>query len=153
MTVVGIAGIGWFSLSGRLAGFQYTNVPLFHPYPPPGHFVNPYTGDPRYILSSVEAARVRAELLRDGELQLDALARGDPKMLPQIATGNFLVKLIQSVAANDAKGIMEREQNQDHVRWHEGLGNSTTFWSGSVKLLSSYQTPLTGVGKRGQHAR
>ena len=111
VAVVVVAGIGWFSLSGRLAGLQYANIPLVHPFPPPGHFVNPYTGDPRDILSSAEAARVRADLLRDGELQLDALARGDPKMLPQTATGNFLAKLIQSVAANNAKGILEQEQN------------------------------------------
>lgn len=111
VAIVVVAGIGWFSLSGRLAGLQYANVPLVRPYPPPGHFVNPYTGDPRDILSSAEASKVKADLLRDGELQLDALARGDPSILPQTATGNYLAKLNEVMAANNAQAVVYREQH------------------------------------------
>ncbi len=112
VAVVVVAGIGWFSLSGRLAGLQYTNVPPFHPYPPPGHFVNPYTGDPRDILSSAEAAHVKTDLMRDGDLQLGALAEGNAAILPQTATGNYLAKINETVAANNAQGVIYREQHQ-----------------------------------------
>ena len=55
--VVIVAGLGWLSVSGRLAGIQYANVPIVHPYPPPGQFVNPFTGDPRDLVSSAEAGK------------------------------------------------------------------------------------------------
>src|SRR5262249_16926944 len=112
VAIVVVAGIGWFSLSGRLADLQYTNVPLVHPYPPAGYFVNPYTGDPRDLLSSAEAARVKTDLMRDGELQLGALAEGNIAILAQTATGNYLAKLNETVAANNAQGVIYREQHE-----------------------------------------
>ena len=108
--IVVVAGIGWFSLSGRLAGLQYANVPLVRPYPPPGHFVNPYTGDPRDILSSAEASKVKRDFLSDGQIQLDAYARGDPSALPQTATGRALAKTREVLAQNTANGVLERDE-------------------------------------------
>jgi len=111
VALVVVAAIGWVSLSGRLAGLQYTNVPVVHPYPPPGQFVNPYTGDPRDLINTAEAAKVKADLFNDGQIELDALAQGNAAKLPQAATGNFLTRVTQVVAANNARGVVEREQH------------------------------------------
>ena len=112
VAVVVVAGIGWLSLTGRLAGLQYANVPIVHPYPPPGQLVNPFTGDPRDLVSATEAAKVKADLLHDGDLQLAALAQGSTTVLPQTATGNYLTKLNETVAADNAQGVVYREQHQ-----------------------------------------
>ena len=45
-----VAVVGWLSVSGRLAGLQYANVPVVHPYPPAGQYVNPFTGDARDLV-------------------------------------------------------------------------------------------------------
>jgi hypothetical protein len=106
-----VALVGWASLSGRLASLQYTNIPVVHPYPPPGRFVNPYTRDPRDLVSSAEAAKVKKDLLDDGQIQVDALAHGDTTDLPRTATGNYLAKLTSNIKANNARGVLEQEQH------------------------------------------
>jgi hypothetical protein len=111
MAVVVVAGIGWFSLSGRLVGLQYTNVPVVHPYPPQGYFVNPFTGDPRDLINAAEAATVKADLFNDGQIELEALAQGNAAKLSQAATGNFLARVTQVVAANNTRGVVEQEQH------------------------------------------
>jgi hypothetical protein len=106
-----VAVVGWASLTGRLANLQYANIPIVHRYPPPGTFVNPYTGDPRDLVSSSEAAKVKTDLLDDGQVQVDALAHGDTTDLPRTATGNYLAKLTANIKANNAKGVLEQEQH------------------------------------------
>jgi hypothetical protein len=108
--VVVVAAIGWLSVTGRLAGLQYANIPIVHPYPPAGQFVNPFTGDPRDLVSSSDTAKVKADFLADGKLQLDAYARGDPSALPQTATGRALVKARDVLAQNTAHGVLEQDQ-------------------------------------------
>jgi len=106
-----VALVGWASLSGRLAGLQYTNIPVVHPYPPQGMFVNPYTGDPRDLVSAAEAAKVKKDILDDGQIQVDALAHGDNTGLARTATGNYLAKLTSNIQANNARGVLEQEQH------------------------------------------
>ena len=50
--------------------------------------------------------------MRDGAIQLDALARGDESQLPDSATGPFLLNLQRLVAANNSKGVLEQETDQ-----------------------------------------
>ncbi len=110
LAVVVVAGLGWLSVSGRIAGLQYANVPVVHPYPPAGQYVNPFTGDPRDLVSSTEAAMVRADFLADGKVELDAYARGDASALPQSATGRALLKATHVLAQNTANGVLEQDQ-------------------------------------------
>lgn len=155
--VVVVAGLGWLSVSGRLAGLQYANVPIVHRYPPPGQYVNPFTGDPRDLVSSAEAAKVKADLLHDGDLQLAALADGSTAVLPQTATGNYLAQLNRAVAANNAQGVMYREQHQlntvvvgrlpdpnapTSISWaveERGSGEAAYISKASGKTVSSYR--------------
>jgi len=106
-----VALVGWASLTGRLASLQYTNIPVVHPYPPQGMFVNPYSGDPRDLVSAAEAAKVKKDLLDDGQIQVDALAHGDTTGLARTATGNYLAKLTSNIQANNARGVLEQEQH------------------------------------------
>lgn len=154
--VVVVAGFGWLSVTGRLAGLQYANVPIVHPYPPQGQIVNPFTGDPRDLVSSAEAAKVKSDLLHDGDLQLAALAQGSTAVLPQTATGNYLAKLNETVAADNAQGVVYREQHQltsvvvgrlpdpnapTTISWaveERGSGDAAYVSKSSGKTVSSY---------------
>jgi hypothetical protein len=149
--------LGWVSLTGRLSSLQYANVPVVHPYPPAGYLVNPFTRDPRDVLSSAEASRVKSDLLRDGNLQLAALAQGSTAILPQTATGNYLAKLKETVASNDAQGVVYREQHRvdsivvgqlpdpnspSSIRWcveERGSGEAAYVSKSSGRLVSSYR--------------
>jgi hypothetical protein len=168
--LVGI--IGWLSLTGRLAGLQYANVPIVHPYPPAGYVVNPFTGDARDLVKASDAQRVKSDLLRDGDLQLAALAQGSTAALPQTATGNYLAKLNQTVAANNAQGVVYREQHHldsvvvgrlpdpnatTSIVWcveERGSGQSAYVSKSNGQTLSSYRFRsqakfwLTRVGDR-----
>jgi hypothetical protein len=154
--IVVVAGIAWLSVGGRLAGLQYANVPVVHPYPPAGQFVNPFTGDPRDLVNSSAAAKVKADLLHDGDVQLAALAEGTTAVLPQTATGNYLQKLNETVAADNAQGVVYREQHQltsvvvgrlpdpnapTTVTWaveERGSGEAAYLSKSSGKTVSSY---------------
>lgn len=151
-----VAAVGWLSVSGRLAALQYTNVPVVHPWPPAGQAVNPFTGDPRDLVSSAEAAKVKADLLHDGDLQVAALAEGTTAVLPQTATGNYLQKLNETVAADNAQGVVYREQHQltsvvvgrlpdpnapTTISWaveERGSGDAAYVSKSSGKTVSSY---------------
>ncbi len=106
-----VAVIGWGAATGRLAGLQYTNVPLVHPYPPEGYFVNPFTGDRRDLVSSSEAARVRSDFVDDGRMEVDAFARGDGSLLARAETGRALAAARDLIATNAARGVSERADN------------------------------------------
>jgi hypothetical protein len=54
---------------------------------------------------------VKADLLHHGDLQVAGLAQGSTAVMPQTAAGNYLAKLNETVAANDAQGVVYREQH------------------------------------------
>lgn len=131
LATLAVALVGWASLSGRLASLQYTNVPFVHRYPPQGMFVNPFTGDPRDLISVAEAQKVRSDFLQDGQTELDAFSRGDPAPLPNAETGRALSKARQVMTQNTAQGLVERDEvhiesvsvgfladsNDSQIRW------------------------------------
>jgi hypothetical protein len=106
--LVGI--IGWLSLTGRLAGLQYANVPVVHPYPPTGYIVNPFTGDARDLVKAADAQQVKGDFLQDGQAELDAFGRGDPALLARADTGRALSKARDVMAQNTAQGLVERDE-------------------------------------------
>jgi hypothetical protein len=152
--VVGV--IGWTSLTGRLAGLQYVNVPGIHKFPPNGYFVNPFTDDPRDLVSASEAARVKADFLQDGQIELDAFGRGDSRTLPQAETGRALSKSRDVMAQNAAQGLVERDEvhldsvsvgyladpNDASIRWavREVGHGALVFVSRSTGVVTSKQT-------------
>ncbi len=103
--------IAWLAITGRLADLRYLNVPLVHEYPPAGYVQNPFNpSDKGDLVSVTEAARVKADLLEDGQLELRALELGDVAPLNGAATGRALERLSALIAQNNATGLVEREQ-------------------------------------------
>lgn len=103
--------VAWLALTGRLADLRYWNVPLVHPYPPAGYVQNPFNrGDKSDLINVGEAARVKADLLRDGQIELRALESGDASLLANSDTGRSRDGLAALIAQNNAAGVFEREQ-------------------------------------------
>ena len=99
--------IGVASTSGPL---RHTSFPG-HPYPPSGFVHNPFSSNPDDLLSVADVARVRADLLADGDAELEAFAAGDRSALSRADTGNRLTRLKQLLDENDANGIVQQEQD------------------------------------------
>lgn len=144
LVVFGVAV--WAGASGRLADLRYANIPWIHPYPPAGYFINPLnpTSDRSDLVNAAEAGRVKADLLKDGAIELQALATGDESLATQADTGNALQSLQQLIAQNNAAGIFERQEthiesivvgkladpNQGNVTWcvlEKGGGTLTKY--------------------------
>ncbi len=103
----------WLAATGRLAELQYLNVPLLHPYPPAGYVQNPFNpGNKGDLISVSEAARVKADLLSDGQIELRALEMGDPSLVAGADTGRAAEGLARLIAQNNAQGIFERQQTK-----------------------------------------
>lgn len=101
----------WLAVTGRLAGLQYLNLPPLHPYPPAGYVQNPFNpGDKGDLISVAEAARVKADLVQDGQLELQALEVGDPSLLSAADVGRAKEAGVALISQNNAAGLFEREQ-------------------------------------------
>ena len=58
------------AVTGRLGDLKYWSFPG-HPYPPTGYYINPFnSGDKGDLVNSADAARVKADLLTDGGIEL-----------------------------------------------------------------------------------
>jgi hypothetical protein len=103
----------WLAATGRLAELRYLNVPLLHPYPPAGYVQNPFNpGDKGNLINVAQAAQVKADLVQDGQLELQALAQGDPNLAGQADTGRAKDTLLMLIAKNNAAGVIERQQTK-----------------------------------------
>ncbi|MDQ6883762.1 MAG: hypothetical protein M3077_05925 [Candidatus Dormibacteraeota bacterium] len=103
----------WLAATGRLADFRYLNVPILHPYPPAGYIQNPFNpADKGDLISVPEAARVKADLIRDGQLELRSAETGDVTFAQQSDTGKALDTLTALIQQNSSQGIVERVQNK-----------------------------------------
>lgn len=101
----------WLAITGRLADLQYLKVPLVHPYPPNGYVQNPFNpGDKGDLISVSEAAKVKADLLKDGQVELRALETGDASLLDNVTTAGARDRIAALISQNNAAGVFEREQ-------------------------------------------
>src|SRR5712692_9087043 len=79
IVVVILGTIAVLGATGRLGDLRYANIPLIHPYPPAGYYQNPFNPTDRGdLLSSSDGAAAKADLKADGDVELRALATGDP---------------------------------------------------------------------------
>src|ERR1700674_3088645 len=102
----------WLAATGRLGELRYLNVPILHPYPPAGYVQNPFDpGDKGNLINVAQAAQVKADLARDGELELRAAETGDGSLALQSDTGRALQALTALIDQNNRQGIVERVQN------------------------------------------
>src|SRR5713226_1963850 len=85
-----VAFVG-LAVSGHLGDLRYLNVPVLHPYPPAGYVQNPFNpGDKGDLINVAQAAQVKADLVRDGQLKLRAAETGDGSLALQSDTGRAL---------------------------------------------------------------
>src|SRR5262245_50747027 len=80
--VIGCVFVAAVAVVLRVGDLRLANFPG-HPYPPTGYYRNPFSDDPGDLIDAATAARVRADFQRDGQLEVDAFARGDASLLDQ----------------------------------------------------------------------
>ena len=113
VVVLILGSIAALGATGRLGDLRHMNIPLFHPWPPAGYYQNPFNPTDRGdVISSAEAAKVKADLLTDGQIELQATRSGDGSHLTEADTGNNLVRLRSLLARNAADGVTEDFSNQ-----------------------------------------
>lgn len=144
--------VAWLAITGRLADVRYWNVPLVHPYPPAGYVQNPFNpGDKGDLISVAEAAGVKADLLQDGQVELQALEQGDPALHAGADAGRASESLSALIARNNAAGVFEREQIKlDSVRvGHLADPNdSSIVWAVEERgsgMISDYSKSTNGL--------
>ena len=108
-----LGSVAVLGATGRLGDLRYFNIPLIRPWPPAGFYQNPFnTADRGDIVNASEAAKVKSDLVADGQVELQAYRASDGGLLDGADTGNRLVKLRAALAQNHAAGVSEDFVNQ-----------------------------------------
>ena len=103
-----LGAVAALGATGQLGDLRYVNIPLVHPWPPAGYFLNPFNPTDRGdIVNASEAAKVKNDLVADGQIELEATRTGDGSHLTESDTGNNLVRLRSVLARNAANGVTE----------------------------------------------
>ena len=111
--VLVLGTVGVLGATGRLGDLRYANVPLIHPWPPSGYYQNPFNPTDRGdLVNASEAAKVKSDLVADGQIELQATRTGDGSHLTEADTGPNLVRLRSVLARNAADGVTEDFTNQ-----------------------------------------
>jgi hypothetical protein len=111
--VLVLGTVGVLGATGRLGDLRYVNIPLIHPWPPSGSYQNPFNPTDRGdLVNASEAAKVKTDLVADGQVELQATRTGDGSHLTEADTGNNLVRLRSVLARNAADGVTEDFTNQ-----------------------------------------
>jgi len=105
--------IGFLAATGRLGDLRYANIPLVHPYPPAGFYQNSFNPTDRGdLINTATAAKVKSDLVADGQIELQATRTGDGSHLTEADAGNNLARLKSVLARNAAGGVTEDFTNQ-----------------------------------------
>jgi hypothetical protein len=113
IVVVILGGIAVLGATGRLGDLRYANIPVIHPWPPAGYYQNPFNPTDRGdLVNASEAAKVKSDLVADGQVELRAYQTSDGSLLQAADTGNRLAKLRSALDQNHAAGVFEDFKNQ-----------------------------------------
>ena len=111
--VLVLGAVAVLGATGQLGDLRYLNIPLIHPWPPADYYQNPFNPTDRGdIVSSSQAAKVKSDLVADGQVELQAYRASDGSLLDGADTGNRLIKLRAALAQNHAVGVFEDFTNQ-----------------------------------------
>ena len=84
-----LGGVLALAATGKLGDLRYLNIPLVHPWPPTGYYQNPFNPTDRGdIVNASEAAKVKNDLVADGQVELQADRAADGSLLAGADTGN-----------------------------------------------------------------
>src|SRR6202521_2587820 len=104
LIVLVLGTVGVLGATGRLGDLRYANVRLIHPWPPSAYYQNPFNPTDRGdLVNASEAAKVKSDLVADGQIELQAARTGDGSHLTEADAGNNLARL-KSALARDAAG-------------------------------------------------
>jgi hypothetical protein len=113
VVVLVLGTVAVLGATGHVGDLRYVNIPLLHPWPPAGYYQNPFNPTDRGDIVSVsEAAKVKNDLVADGQVELQADRAADPNLLAGADTGNRLTKLRAALEQNRAAGVSEDFTNQ-----------------------------------------
>ena len=113
LVLVILGGIAVLGATGRLGDLRYANIPVIHPWPPAGYFQNPFNpADRGDLVNASDAAKVKGDLVADGQVELRAYQTSDGSLLSGADTGNRLAKLRSALDQNHAAGVFEDFKNQ-----------------------------------------
>src|SRR5260370_31414994 len=113
VVVVILGGIAVLGATGRLGDLRYANIPVIHPWQPAGYLQNPFSPTDRGdLVNASDAAKVKGDLVADGQVELRAYQTSDGSLLPGADTGNRLAKLRSALDQNHAAGVFEDFKNQ-----------------------------------------
>jgi hypothetical protein len=121
-----------------------------HPYPPAGYERNPFGASADDLVSSAEAARVKADFQRDGQTELDAFALGDASLLMQADAGGRLATLQRVIDQNNRASFVQRYMNEvdSVVVGRQAIaGSSTVAWSVEEKGSAIVSDIAKGDGR------
>ena len=108
-----LGSIAFLGATGQLSDLRYLNIPLIHPWPPAGSYQNPFNPTDRGdIVNASQAAKVKSDLVEDGQVELKAYRASDGSLLDGADTGNRLVKPRAALVQNHAAGVSEDFTNQ-----------------------------------------
>ena len=110
--VIVFLGLAVLAVTGQFGDLRYANIPLLRPYPPAGYYQNPFNpGDRSDLINAAQASRVKADLLVDGQTEIQAFASSDESLLARADTGRSLMTLTQLLHQTTAGGQTLRVQN------------------------------------------
>lgn len=113
IVVLILGTIAFLGATGQLGDLRYVNIPVLHPWPPAGYYQNPFNPTDRGdVVNAAQAAKVKGDLVADGQIELRAYRAADGSQLDAADTGNRLVKLRAALAQNHAAGVLEDFTNQ-----------------------------------------
>jgi len=111
--VLVLGTVGVLGATGRLGDLRYANIPMIHPWPPSGYYQNPFNpADRGDLVNASEAAKVKSDLVADGQIELQATRTGDGSHLTEADTGPNLARLRSVLARNATDGVTEDFTNQ-----------------------------------------
>ncbi len=111
LTIFGI--VAGLAVTGRLGDLRHANIPVVHPWPPAGSIQNPFNPTDRGdVIDRATAQRVAADLVTDGQIELQAARTGDGSKLDQADAGNNLTRIRSVLARNAANGVTQDFNNQ-----------------------------------------
>src|SRR3989442_12820868 len=68
-----LGSIAVLGATGQLSDLRYLNIPLIHPWPAAGNYQNTFDPtDPGDIVNASQAAKVKSDLVEDGQVELKA---------------------------------------------------------------------------------
>jgi len=113
IVVLVLGGIAVLGATGRLGDLRYANIPVIHPWPPAGYFQNPFNpADRGDLVNASDAAKVKGDLVADGQIELHAYQTSDGSLLQGADTGSRLARLRSALDQNHAAGVFEDFKNQ-----------------------------------------